>query len=141
MVFRAGVLFDVSQFDSIVSADLLLDTQSSISRSGGETIGQSPAASFATTLGGGIKPFSTVMPDDNEVSIAGLSGSIDVGVSGQVRDWISNAHPNFGFVIWGPTGPVDPSNPLQDNDAKVSFYGNVRLRVVFNPAQNPRAPQ
>jgi hypothetical protein len=81
------------------------------------------------------------MPDDNEASIAGLTGSIDVGVSGQVRDWISKAHPNFGFVIWGPTGPVDPSNPPENNDAKVSWYGNIRLRVIYNPAQNPRAPQ
>jgi hypothetical protein len=128
----------VSQFDSIASADLSFDTQNSISRSGGTT---SPAPSVATTLGEGIGPFTTAMLDDNEASIAGLTGSIDVGVSGQVRDWISKAHPNFGFVIGGPTGIVDPSNPPESNDAKVSWYGNIRLHVIYNPAQNPRAPQ
>jgi hypothetical protein len=137
-VFRAGVLFDVSQFDSIASADLLFDTQTSISRSGSTT---TSAPSVATTLGLGTGAFSTAMPDDDEASIAGLTGSIDVGVSGQVHDWITNAHPNFGFVIWGPTGLVDPGNPPENNDAKVSWYGNIRLRVVYNPAQNPRAPQ
>jgi hypothetical protein len=137
-VFRAGLTFDVSQFDSIVSSDLLLDTQASLSRTGGVT-GSTP--SVATTLGEGVGPFNSAMVDDNEASIAGLTGSIDVGVTGQVKDWLSNAHPNFGFVIWGPTGTVDPNNPPENNDAKISFYGNIRLRVVYNPAQNPRAPQ
>lgn len=62
-------------------------------------------------------------------------------ISGQVRDWISKAHPNFGFVIGGPTGMIDPSNPPENNDAKVSWYGNIRLHVIYNPTQNPRAPQ
>ncbi len=141
VVFRAGVMFDVSQFDSIVSADLLFDTVASVSRSNGETTGQNPAQSFATTLGEGTGKFTTKMPDDNEVSLTPASGSIDVGVSSQVRDWITKAHPNFGFVLWGPTGPVDPNNPPEDNDAKVSWYTNFKLRVVYNPAQNPRAPQ
>jgi hypothetical protein len=141
VVFRSGVLFDVSQFDSIVSADLLFDTQNSISRSGSETTPQSPPASNATTLGVGTKTFTTAMPDDNEASIAGLSGAIDVGVSSQVGDWVTKARPNFGLVIWGPHGPVDPNNPPEDNDAKITWYGNFKLRVIYNPAQNPRAPQ
>lgn len=139
-IFRGGVAFDVSQFDSVVSADFLFDTANSVNRSGGETTGQIPPKSVATTLGVGTQAFSPAMPDDNEASLP--SGpNIDVGVSGQVRDWVSKARPNFGFVIWGPRGPVDPNNPPEDNDAQVSFYTNFKLRIVYNPAQNPRAPQ
>jgi hypothetical protein len=141
VVFRGGVLFDLGAFDSVVSADLLFDTQNSINRSNGETIGQSPPASYATTLGVGTKAFTNELPDDNEASIAGLSGVIDVGVTNQVRDWVTSARPNFGFVIWGPRGLVNPSSPPKDNDATISWYGNFRLRIVYNPASNPRAPQ
>jgi len=140
-IFRGGVSFDLSQFSSIVSADLLYDAQNSISRSNGETTGQSPPQSFATTLGVGTQAFSFAMPDDNEASLPTSGPSFDVGVSSQVRDWISGAHPNFGFVIWGPRPPVDPGNPPEDNDAQITWYGNFKLRIVYNPAQNPNAPQ
>jgi len=139
-IFRGGVAFDVSQFDSIVGANLLFDTASSIDRSGGQTTGQIPGKSFATTIGVGTKVFSSGMPDDTEASLPPGS-SIDVGVSSQVSDWVSKTRPNFGFILWGPRGPADPSNPSKDNDAQVSFYTNFRLRIVYNPAQNPRAPQ
>jgi hypothetical protein len=138
--FRAGILFDLGQFDSVTAAELLFDTQASVSRSGGESIGQIPGTSHATTLGVGTQAFSPRMPADNEASLPG-GPAITVGVSGQVRDWIDHSRPNFGFVISGPRGPVDFHNPPKDNDAKVSWYGNVRLRVTYNPAQNPRAPQ
>jgi hypothetical protein len=141
VVFRVGVIFDLSQFDSVASADLLFDTVASVSRSNGETVGQNPAESFATTLGLGTGPFTSAMPDNNEVSLTPTSGSVDIGVSSQVRDWVNKVSPNFGFVLWGPKGPVDPSNPPEDNDAQVSWYANLKLRVVYNPAQNPRAPQ
>ena len=132
------MLFDVSQFDHIVIADLLFDTQASISRNGGNT---TASTSVATTLGLSTGPFTGPLPDDDEASIAGLTGSIDEGVTAQLRDWTTNAHPNYGFVIGGPTGPVNPDSFPENNDAKVSWYGNFRLRVVYNPALNPRAPQ
>jgi len=139
-IFRGGVAFDVSQFDSVVSANFLFDTASSIARSGGETTGQNPAKSVATTIGVGTQPFSSGMPDDIEASLP--SGpSIDVGVSSQVRDWVSKTRTNFGFIIWGPRGPANPGNPPEDNDAQVSWYTNFKLRIVYNPALNPRAPQ
>jgi hypothetical protein len=141
VVFRSGVMFDLSKFDSIVSADLLFDTVNSVSRSNGETTGQSPPASYATTLGVGTQAFSAAMPDDNEVSIGQTSGSVDLGVSSQVRDWISGAHPNFGFVLWGPTSPPDQNSFPTDNNAQVSWYSNIRLQVVYNPAHNSRVPQ
>jgi hypothetical protein len=59
------------------------------------------------------------MPDDNEVSIAQTSGSLDIGASSQVRDWISGAHPSF--IIWGPTSPPDQNNFPSDNNAQVSW--------------------
>jgi hypothetical protein len=139
-VFRAGALFDVSPFDSIVSANLLFDTQKSVITIGIIRATQSPAKSQATKIGVGTKAFTTKMPDTNEASLP-TGSSVNVGVSQQVRDWITKTVPNFGFVISGPRGLVDPQNPPKDNDAQVSWYTNLRLRVVYNPAQNPRAPQ
>lgn len=138
--FRAGVLFDVSQFDSVTAAELSFDTQASVARAGGGLIHQMPPISHATTLGVGTQAFSAHMPANNEASLPG-GPAITVGVSGQVRDWVDHSRQNFGFVISGPRGPVDFHNPPKDNDAKVSWYGNMRLKIIYNPAQNPRAPQ
>ncbi len=138
--FRAGLLFDVSQFDSLVTADLLFDTVDSIIRTGGETIGTSTPKSHATELGVGTQAFTTALPYDNEASLP-AGPNMNIGVSGQVKDWVDGTRPNFGFVLSGPRGPISKSNPPKDNDAKVSWYSNFRLRVTYNPAQNPRAPQ
>ncbi len=139
VVFRGAVPFDISQFDSIVTAELLFDAQNSVTRSNGETIGTTPATSHATTLGIATPPLTGKLLFENDVTLAGGS-SFNIGVSGQVRDWIGGK-PNLGFVLAGPTGLVDSSNPPENNDAKVTWYGNFRLHIVYNPAQNPRAPQ
>jgi hypothetical protein len=141
-VFRAGVKFDLSQFNSIVAANLLFDTGNSISRQNGEVVGQSPPASFATTLGLAHNTLGTDndLVDDDEASLAPTSGSLNVGVSSQVRDWLNGSHANNGFVIGGPLA-VPTNNFPEDNNAQVSFYQNFRLQVLYNPAQNPNAPQ
>lgn len=137
-VFRGGLLFDVSQFDSIVSANLLFDTSRSVVRTGGQKV--DGATSVATVLGAGTAAFTGPMPDTNETSLTPGSTSVNVGVSPQVRAWITHAQPNFGFVIGGPHF-VDKTNPPKDNDASVSFYTNIRLQILYNTGQNPRAPQ
>ena len=45
------------------------------------------------------------------------------------------------FVLAGPTGLVDLNNLPENNEGKLSWYGNFKLRIVYNPALNPRAPQ
>jgi len=140
-LFHGGILFDVTQFDQIVAAELLIDTGQSISRTGGgETIGTIPPKSFATTLGVASGPFTSLMFTDSEVSLT-QGPPIDVAVNDQVKAWVSKAHPNFGFVIGGPRGFVSRSSPPQDNDAQITLYRNFRLRITYVPAQNPRAPQ
>lgn len=139
-VFRAGVQFDLSQFKKVGIATLSFDTVASVSRANGETVGTSPPTSFATTLGVGTQPFSAAFPDTNEVSLP-AGPTVSVGVGSQVSAWVTNPASNFGFVIWGPRGPVNLSNPPEDNDAQVSTYQNFHLSVVYNPALNPNAPQ
>jgi len=138
-VFRSAVEFDLKKFDSIVSADLLFETDKSIQRGNGETVGSSPPKSFATSLGM-VTSDSDGIQFDREVALP--SGpSFNIGVSSQVRDWIDGSHNNLGFSITGPTGLVDHNNIPENNDAKISWYGSFRLRVTYNPAQNPDAPQ
>lgn len=140
--FRAVVLFDLSAFDRLSIATLKFDTASSIERNGGGTRGTVPGKSFATMLGVGTLPFGTSsqLPSINEASLPAGS-AISITVSSQVADWVMNGVANNGFVIWGPRGPFDRSNPPKSNDAMLSFYQNFRLEVVYNPALNPRAPQ
>ena len=138
-VFRAAVLFDVKKFDSITSADLLFDTQNSIVRSNGETTGSSPPKSFANLLGM-VTSQSDGIQFDNDVPLP-AGPSFAIGVSSQVMDWVDSSHTNLGFSLTGPTGLVDHNNIPENNDAKVSWYGNFRLRIVYNPKQNPDAPQ
>lgn len=140
IVFRGGLRFDLSQFDSIVSAELFFQTDSSVSRTGGATIGTIPGISHATTLGVATQAFSSKMLFDNDAPLA-AGPNINVAVTGQVKDWVSNSRPNFGFVLAGPTGLVNSSNPPKNNDAKVSWYSSFRLRITYNPVQNPKAPQ
>jgi hypothetical protein len=138
-VFRGDVPFDVSMFDSIVTADLLFDAQGSVTRSGGEATGTSPPTSHATTLGLATSPLTGQQLFDNDVTMP-AGPSFNMGVSSQVRQWIEG-RTNLGFVLAGPTGLVDSSNFPKNNDAKVTWYGNFRLRIAYDPAQNPKAPQ
>jgi hypothetical protein len=139
-VFRAGVLFNLSAFDSVGLATLTFETLRSVSRSNGETVGQNPPKSFATTLSVATEPFSSQMnADDDAILSAGPSFSI--GVGGQVLDWTRRTRPNFGFVLWGPTDHINENNAPENNDAQVSWYGRFALTVIYNPALNPRAPQ
>ena len=137
-IFRGGLRFDLSPFDSIVSSDLLFDTAASVSRQNGESIGTIPGKSFATTLGVATMAFTPKMPADNDVSL-GPGPAIAIGVTSQVKDWVGKVRPNFGFVVGGPR--TAGADPYEDNDAQVTWYSNFRLRVVYVPAQNPRAPQ
>lgn len=138
--FRAGVLFDLSQFDSVGVATLIFDTAGSVDRSGGETIGQNPPKSWATNLGLASVPFKKGLPDDNEVSL-GPGPTLQIGVTDQVRDCVNHARPNNGFVISGPNAPASSGSRREDNDAKISWYRNFILRVTYAPSSNPRAPQ
>jgi hypothetical protein len=140
-VFRGGVVFDVSPFDVLASATLSFDTARSILRTNGATIGAIPGTSFATTVGVGIQPpFPTTMPETNVESLP-AGPRISVIVSDQVGDWIDKTVPNFGFIIGGPTGLVDRSDLPKNNEAKLSWYQNFNLQVLYNPALNPRAPK
>lgn len=139
VVFRAGVMFDLSQFDSTVAATLTFGTAASVSRGAGGT-STSPVRSVATTLGVGTQAFTNLMPDDNQATLP-PGPAVKIVVSGQVRDWVDKSRPNFGFVVSGPRGPVSKSSPPKDNDAQLSWYQTFRLEIVYNPALNPRAPQ
>lgn len=137
-VFLGAVQFDVSKFDDIGTASLTFNVVGSVQRAGGQNIGSSPPASHATTLGMAKSPSSTQF--DQEVALPAGSGQMRVWVTGQVRDWVDNVHPNFGFVFAGPRPIPDTSHPPKDSDAALSWYRGFKLEIYYNAADNPRAP-
>lgn len=139
--FRGGVRFDLSRFDAAAIAVLKFQLLTSIRRNGGgPAAGPPPLLSFATTYDAATQPFDPQMRADDSATLPG-GPSFEITVGSLVNDWITGARPNFGFVLGGPRGPVDRENPPKDNDAQLSWYGNFRLAVTYNPALNPRAPQ
>ncbi|HZR63975.1 MAG TPA: hypothetical protein VFA85_02450 [Terriglobales bacterium] len=163
--FRAGVRFDLTQFDTVVGANLAFDTLTSYTRSPGAndddgscTLNisgkgpETPPESHATTLGLSTKPFppdnqpytSGTYPDDPN-SEAGLGvpqqGHFNFSVTRQVSGWVLNPASNFGFVIWGPCPPRDASHYNMNNNAQTSTYGKFVMNVTYDPSKNPRAPQ
>jgi hypothetical protein len=150
ILYRGHVQFDLSQFDDPVSATLNITSV----RSTQNVQPQSPPQCVATILG-----MSTGTRDDgqgpyfwdydNDASIGGpippsacqtiINPLFAIGVSNQVRQWMTQQHFNWGFIIAGPNlGP--PSVP-SDNNGAVTFYSGFQLSVLYNPALNPRAPQ
>jgi hypothetical protein len=142
-VFRGGVKFDVSKFNSIVNVELLFDTDKSAIRFNGQTAFQQPPTSWATEIGLATLPFSQdgTLPQDNEAGLVQAPGGVDVNVSSQVRQWLNGTHANNGFVIWGPNDIPTKNDHPTDNNAEVSWYSNFRLRVTYDPSKNPNAPQ
>jgi hypothetical protein len=139
-VFRGGVLFDLAAFDVLATATFSFETARSISRANGETVGSIPGQSVATTLGIATQAFTPTMPETGLMSMT-AGPNVAVTVTGPVGDWATKAVPNFGFVIGGPTGLVDNSNPPKNNNASLSWYQKFNLHILYNPALNPRAPQ
>ena len=150
ILYRGHVQFDLSQFDDPVSATLNITN----ARSTQGAQPQTPPQCVATILG-----MSTGTRDDgqgpyywdydNDASIGGpvppsacqtiINPLFAIGVSSQVRQWTTQQHFNWGFIIAGPNlGP--PSVP-SDNNGNVTFYSGFSLVVLYNPALNPRAPQ
>ena len=136
------MLFDLSQFDTIIGANLTFNVATSISGDG-ELVAQNPPLCNATTLGEGTGDWSAGMPFNNGVSMPPCGPSLDADVSSQVRDWITGGHANFGLILAGPKLdlPSDPSSLPEENATSISWYNNFSLVVQYNPADNQRAPQ
>lgn len=137
--YRGGVLFDVSQFNTIIGANLTFNVASSV-WGDGEVTGQNPPLCNATTLGEGSGDWSGGMPFDNPASMPPCGPSLNLDVSSQVRDWITGTHANFGLILAGPKLDF-PSDLPEENATSISWYNNFQLVVQYNPADNPRAPQ
>jgi hypothetical protein len=135
--FRGGPQFDVSIFKTDVLATLTFDVVASVAANG-DVAGQNPPACNATTLGMGTG--TDFYNFDNPVAMPPCGQPQVVDVTAQTRSWVSHTHGNFGFILAGPK--IDFPNPLpDDNIANVSWYGNFKLVVRYNPVLNPGAPQ
>lgn len=139
-VFRGGVKFDVSQFDSIVNAEFQLNTTKSISRSNGKIVDTAVPISYANKLCMATEIYSSRMLCDY-ATLLPVGETITLGVTEEVRDWVNMRRNNFGFVLNGPRVAFSPQAPPKDNDAKISWYSNFRLRITYAPALNSRVQQ
>lgn len=157
-LYRGNIQFNLAQFDTIVSADLTFG----INRSTQGAQPQSPPQCVATVLGmstgtrdDGNGPYYWDYDPNTVASMPGpfpptacqtlINPLFNIGVSQQVRDWLTPAGTpgggfvNNGFIIAGPN--LGSPGRTQDNNGEVSFYNGFQLVVIYNPAQNPRAPQ
>jgi hypothetical protein len=148
MLYRGHVMFHFSQFNWIAGATLQFYVIQSESQTAGTP--EQPPNSYANVLGmstglinGSNGPY--YWPYDNDVTLACPSPSLimpycQIDVSTQARQWASGAHPNYGFMLAGPLLSLANSLP-QDNNAQLTWYGGFVVQVLYNPAQNPNAPQ
>ncbi|PUA19080.1 hypothetical protein C7W93_04060 [Glaciimonas sp. PCH181] len=139
-IFRGGVKFDLTQFDRIAHAELLLDTMQSVTRSDGKLMQTQTPVSYANMLCVATEIFASNMLCDNEMPLP-VGEVISIDVSNQVRDWINKRRNNFGFILGGPRPMFSAQTPPRDNDAKISWYNNVRLRVTYQKTGNSRVMQ
>jgi len=134
--YRSSVVFDLSNFDHAI-ATLTYD----VTTPGTFTVVSSIPTCTATVLG--MATSNDNWSYDNPVDLtAGFDcpAHQNVDVTSQVQMWITSHHSNFGFLFAGPK--ITFPDPLpDDNITQVSFYSNVRLLLLYNPAMNPRAPQ
>jgi hypothetical protein len=144
-VYRGHVRFDLSQFDAIADATLQYGAYQSENQNNGPA--QNPPQGYATVLGmstgqaqGNNGPYW--WPYDNDVSLPPCNGNMftpcTVDVSSQSNQWTHQQHYNYGFIFAGPKLNLDSSVP-QDNNAQMTWYGGFALKVLYNPALNPRA--
>jgi hypothetical protein len=145
-LYRGQVQFDLTPFDNIVSATLSFNVERSITENGGVN-DDSPPVSYATILGFALFPSqgdngtSYYWDFANPVSLPSCGSLLPcpLDVSPQARVWAAMPGLNNGFILAGPRLDF-PSNP-KISDGNVTWYNNFQLLVVYNPAQNPRAPQ
>ncbi len=145
-IIRGHLQFDLRKFDTISDATLVYAVVQSQNQANGPP--ESPPQGYATILGMSTGQMDygngpIWWPYDNDVSLPTCRGNMftpcTVDVSYQANQWAQQNHSNFGFILAGPKLTLDSSVP-QDNNAQETWYGNFSLRVLYNPALNPRAP-
>jgi hypothetical protein len=144
-LYRGWFAFDLSQFNTIGTAELTFGVGPSIHENGGVNQ-DNPPQSYATTLGmstgtsnTGNGSFYWNYDNPANFSCSALT-RCSFAVTTQVAQWVSGAHANNGFIIAGPILNFGNSLP-SDNNGQVSWYSGFQLQVTYNPAQNPNAPQ
>lgn len=161
-LYRGNVQFNLSQFDTITSANLQFGLNRSTGGDAGTANTQTPPQCVATVLGlstgtrdDGSGPYYWDYDPNTVASMPGptppaacqtlISPLFNIGVSQQVRDWLTPAGTpgggfiNNGFILAGPN--LGSPGRISDNNSNVSFYNDFHLVIYYNPAQNPRAPQ
>jgi hypothetical protein len=135
--FRGAVAFDLSQFQKVIGATLKVDIPNSISANG-EVVSQNPPVCNATVVAEASGSDEYAFDPSNSKPLP-TCGPYNIGVTEYVKDWL-NGTPNFGFIFAGPR--IDFPNSLpNDNSAAITSYSNFQLVIVYNTADNPKAPQ
>ena len=143
---RGQVKFSLDEYDSILSAILLFDTFRSVEGSTPEgMISRLPGTSFATRIGmAADESFGTPsFPLINEVRLSWKSHPVEVDITPYVGQWTSGARVNNGLLLANDLEllPADADRLPKNNDVQLSWYGNFRLRVLYNVPDHPRTPQ
>jgi hypothetical protein len=78
----------------------------------------------------------------DEVPLGWRTRPVEVNVTSFVTQWIAGARPNAGFAIANQSDIQRMRYDVipHDNDAQLTWYGNFRLRILYNVPDNPRTP-
>jgi hypothetical protein len=143
---RGQVKFSIENYDSILSAILLFDTLRSVE---GPTpqgmISRLPGTSFATRIGmAADESFGPPsFPLIDEVRLGWKSHPVEIDITSYVGQWVSGARMNNGLLLANDLEllPAVADRLPKNSDVQLSWYGNFRLRVLYNVPDNPRTPQ
>lgn len=148
--------FDLSKYATVVNAELTLVVERSLTRSGKVVSLEAPPVSHANKLGvataslkvdgsnaGQLLEDVAELPDamDGDPFDTGTQPVVKVNVSTVVNRMLKGLVPTRTFVLTGPRAEPTPKAYYKDNEAALSWYLVKRLRVTYDAATNPNAPQ
>jgi len=143
---RGLVKFSLEGYDTILSAILLFDTLRSVEGPTSQgMISRIPGTSFATRIGMAADEWfgTPSFPLIDEVRLGWKSHPVEVDITPYVGQWISGARVNYGLLLANDLElpPADADRLPKNNDVQISWFGNFRLRLLYNVPDNPRTPQ
>jgi hypothetical protein len=134
--YRGGARFELDQFDAIGSAALFFNFHKTEWNLTPPPADDSAAARLVLLKANDIQSNNTFNPVDFIASVSHARDHISpINVTDVVKAELARGHKQINLVL------VSDEDPGPNNKEWLSWYGDFRLNVIYNPKLNPRAPQ